>query len=577
MDTYHQRLSRFPLFTQKQTPAEAFLQSHRLMIRAGIIDRLSSGLYSLLPCGLRVIHNISRIVREEMDACGAFEILMPIVQPAELWKSSGRLTQFGNELLQCQDRHGHDCVLAPTHEEVVCDIIKRRLTSYRSLPFTYYQIQTKFRDEIRPRFGLMRAREFIMKDAYSFHDNSGCLDRTYKTMQRCYESIFTRIGLDTRMIEADSGNIGGSSSHEFHVICDCGEDTIVISDADDAAYNLEVAKTTKLHRGRTTASMERMRSLATPGVKTINDLAKFLGKEPQYLIKTIVVRGCDGGWVIILLRGNHQLNPLKAAHHPLIADPFEMAKDTDIHKTFGCSPGSLGPVGVKLPVVADYAVYSISNMVVGANREGQHLAGVNWKRDLCEPPYADLRFIEAGDPSPSGRGKVIIKRGIEIGHTFKLGNKYSKSAQLSMLDGQGKPFFPLMGCYGIGVSRIMAACVENSHDQQGIIWPPSIAPFQVHIVAIGYGKNENVTKTCEHLLAKLRENHIETLIDDRDLRGGEKFADSDLLGLPIRLLVSARSLEKDSVEIKPRCSDKSELVKTIDAIQTITTQLKTMT
>ena len=544
------RVSRFPLHTLKEEPADAEIVSHRLMLRAGLIQRLSSGLYLWLPMGLRVLRKVSAIVREEMDAAGACELLMPAVQPAGLWRQSGRWDEYGAELLRIRDRHQRDFVFGPTHEEVISHFAAGALSSYRQLPVNYYQIQTKFRDEIRPRFGIMRAREFLMKDAYSFHADEASLDETYQAMFSAYNRIFGRLQLKFRAVLADTGAIGGSASHEFHILADSGEDRIAFSDEGDYAASLEFAPAPP-GAARAAASAE-MEKIETPGAVTIKALATLLGEAPARCLKALFVQGADGGIVGVFLRGDHELNVVKAARHPAIASPLEFADAQVIRETIGCPPGSLGPVGLQVPVLADHAAAAMSDFIAGANEEGRHYTNVNWGRDLPEPETGDFRNIEEGDPSPDGRGRIRIRRGIEAGHIFKLGTRYSEAMNVTVLDENGKPVTVAMGCYGIGVSRIVAAAIEQNYDDNGIVWPAPMAPFQVSLTPVGYHRNPQVKAETDRLHRALLDAGVETLLDDRDARPGVLFADSDLTGLPLRLVVSEKNLKQGRIELKHR-------------------------
>jgi prolyl-tRNA synthetase len=550
------RLSGYPIQNLKEVPAEAEIVSHRLMLRAGLIRRLAGGLYSWLPMGLRVLRKVERVIREEMNRAGALEISMPVAQPAELWVESGRWDQFGPELLRFKDRHDRDMVLGPTHEEVVTDLARRELKSYRQLPVNFYQIQTKFRDEIRPRFGVMRAREFVMKDAYSFHADEPSLAEGYRKMYDAYSAIFTRLGLRYRAVHADTGAIGGSASQEFHVLADSGEDAIVFSDTDDYAANLELAVALPSRDPRAGAQ-EAMREIATPAARTIADVAALLKRPASRLLKTIVVDGADGGLVVLLLRGDHELNALKAGKHPAVAKPLRMADPARIAAAFGSEPGFLGPVGLKLPVIADHAAAALADFVCGANKADTHLSGVNWGRDLPEPAAADLRNAVDGDLSPGG-GRLTIARGIEVGHLFQLGRKYSEAMKASVQDEQGRDVAMHMGCYGIGVTRIVAAAIEQNHDERGIIWPAPLAPFDVVLVGLNWEKSEAVRSAALALYRELGEAGIEVLLDDRDARPGVKFADAELCGIPHRLVVSERGLAAGRLEYRHRRAEANE-------------------
>ncbi len=545
------RTSRFPLFTLKETPADAEVASHRLMLRAGLIRRLAAGIYDWLPLGLRVLRKVEAIVREEMDRTGALELLLPAVQPAELWQESGRWQEYGPELLRLRDRHEREFCFGPTHEEVITDLVRREIRSYRQLPLTFYQIQVKFRDEVRPRFGVMRAREFLMKDAYSFHLDEASLQETYDRMAEAYGRIFTRLGLDFRMVRADTGAIGGQLSHEFHVLADSGEDAIAFSTGSGYAANVELAEALP-PPGPRPAPAEPMREVETPGRRTIEEVSAFLGVPAERCAKTLLVEGSEGGLVALVLRGDHELNALKAEKLPEVARPLRLADPEAVREAAGCSPGYVGPVGLALPVIADHAAAHLADFVCGANRDGWHLAGVNWGRDLPEPRTADLRNVVDGDPSPDGHGVLRIARGIEVGHIFQLGRKYSEAMGATVLDEAGREVVLTMGCYGIGVSRVVAAAIEQHHDERGIVWPEPIAPFHVVVVPIGVGRTPAVREAAERLHDELEAAGIEVLLDDRDARPGVMFADADLIGVPHRLVVSERGLRAGTVEHRAR-------------------------
>ncbi|MFC4260423.1 proline--tRNA ligase [Marinobacter lacisalsi] len=550
------RASRYLIATLKETPSDAEIVSHQLMLRAGMIRKLASGLYTWLPLGLRVLRKVERIVREEMDRSGGQEVLMPAIQPAELWQESGRWQQYGGELLRLKDRHDRDFCFGPTHEEVITDLIRNELKSYKELPANFYQIQTKFRDERRPRFGVMRAREFLMKDAYSFHINRDSLDETYKVMHRTYCAIFDRLGLDYRPVEADSGAIGGSASHEFHVLASSGEDEIAFSTESDYAANIEKAEALA-PAGDRPAPAESMTEVETPGQTTIDAISEFLKVPATKTVKTLLVKaeaeeGEEGGLVALILRGDHTLNDIKAENLPGIAEPLTMATDEEIRKATGCPPGSIGPVNLPVPVIVDRAAAHLADFVCGANREGYHLTGVNWERDVPLGRVEDLRNVVEGDPSPDGKGMLEIRRGIEVGHIFKLGNKYSQAMGATVLDENGKSAVLEMGCYGIGVSRIVAAAIEQNHDDRGIIWPEAIAPFEVAIVTLNGHKLPAVQEAGEKLYEQLTEAGFDVLLDDRNERPGVKFADLELTGLPHRVVVSDRGLTAGTLEYKGR-------------------------
>jgi len=545
------RLSQYPLVTLKEIPAGAEVVSHQLMLRAGMIRPLASGLYSWMPLGLRVLRKVERIVREEMDAAGALELLMPVVQPAELWEESGRWDHFGPELLRFTDRHDRGFCLGPTHEEVITDIARRELKSYRQLPVIYYQIQTKFRDEIRPRFGVMRSREFIMKDAYSFHLDESCLEKTYRRMYDAYAAVCTRMGLRFRAVEADTGAIGGNVSHEFHVLADSGEDAIAYAVDGEYAANVEMARTVA-PRGERPAPGASLERVPTPGVRTIAELTAHLGVPSSQCVKTLLVDGEDGTPVALVIRGDHELNAIKAAKIEGIASPLRMADAATIRTAAGCEAGFIGPGGLSCPVYADLATANMADFIAGANEDDAHVTGVNWGRDLPEPIFVDLRNVVPGDPSPDGRGHLEIARGIEVGHVFQLGRKYSEVMGATVLDDNGQDRSMLMGCYGIGVTRFVAAAIEQNHDGQGIVWPEPIAPFQVVLVPINLQKSPRVREAAETLYDELRARGIEVLYDDRDARPGVKFADCDLIGIPHRVVIGERALDEGEVEYKHR-------------------------
>lgn len=551
------RLSQLPIVTLKEVPAEAEVVSHQLMLRAGLIRRLAAGLYTWLPIGLRVLRKVETIIREEMNRAGALETLMPTIQPAELWQESGRWEKFGPELLRLNDRHERPYCYGPTHEEVITDIARRELRTYRQLPVNFYQIQTKFRDEVRPRFGVMRAREFLMKDAYSFHIDEASLDEGYRAMSDAYSRIFTRMHLKFRAVHAHSGAIGGAVSQEFHVLANSGEDAIAFSDASDYAANIEMAEALAPATARALAR-EKSERVHTPGVKTIADLCAFLKIGPERTVKAIVVEGIDGEPVLLCLRGDHELNLVKATRLEQVKKPLQFASPAAIGRAFGAGPGSLGPVGFKGTVVADRAVAALADVVVGANEDEWHLKGINFGRDCPEPVYADLRNVVEGDPSPDGRGTLRIARGIEVGHVFKLGSKYSESMNAKVVDEQGREIAMYMGCYGIGVTRVVAAAIEQNHDERGIIWPEPIAPFQVVLVPINLQKSARVREAAEKLYGALTAAGFETLFDDRDARPGVKFADAELFGIPHRIVVAERGLDAGKLEYRHRRDTESQ-------------------
>jgi prolyl-tRNA synthetase len=559
------RWSQYPVNTTKETPADAEVVSHQLMLRAGLIRKLASGLYTWMPLGLRAMRKVENIVREEMNRAGALELLMPGVIPAELWVESGRWGEFGPELLRIKDRHERDFCLGPTHEEVITDIARNELKSYRQLPANFYQIQMKFRDERRPRFGVMRAREFLMKDAYSFHLDQKGLQAGYDAMHRAYTAIFTRLGLKFRSVVADPGAIGGSGSEEFHVLADSGEDAIAFSDGDNYAANLEMAVAIPPAQPRGAASAA-MSEVATPGAKTIDDVTKFLGVPASKLVKTLLVDSTDGGVVALLVRGDHELNAVKAQKLEGVLKPLRMSSNDTIARATGGEPGFLGPVGFQGRIYADHSVAAMSDFVCGANRRDAHLTGVNWGRDLPEATHADLRNVVSGDPSPSGKGTLSIARGIEVGHVFQLGQKYSEAMGATVLDESGKAATLYMGCYGIGVTRVVAAAIEQNHDSRGIIWPDAIAPFQVVVVPINAPKSPAVRETSERLYNELLAAGVDVLLDDRDERPGVKFADTELIGIPHRVVVGDRGITAGKLEYRHRRAEAAEEFPLADAL-----------
>lgn len=560
------RASRFLIATLKETPSDAEVISHQLMLRAGLIRKLASGLYTWLPLGLKVLRKVENIIREEMDAAGAQEVLMPVVQPSELWQESGRWEQYGPELLRIRDRKDTEFCLGPTHEEVITDLIRNDINSYKQLPANFYQIQTKFRDEIRPRFGIMRSREFIMKDAYSFHLGQECLQETYDRMHTAYCNIFSRIGLDFRPVLADTGSIGGSSSHEFHVLADSGEDDIAFSTASDFAANVELAEALTPSEERPSPAQE-MSEVATPGQHTIEEVSKCLNLKPAQVLKTLIVLGEadeEGGeqpLVALVLRGDHELNEIKAEKIEGVSSPLVMATSEQIKATIGCDIGSIGPIGLKIRTIVDRSAATVADFACGANKDGYHIEGVNWERDVAISEIADLRNVVVGDPSPCGEGTIEIKRGIEVGHIFQLGTKYSAAMKASVLDLNGKDQTMTMGCYGIGVTRIVAAAIEQNHDDNGIIWPAAIAPFQIALVPINLNKSDAVREQCEKLYSELTAAGIEVLyMDEEKARLGVMLANTELMGIPHRIVIGDRGLEKGLVEYKGRADeDKQEL------------------
>lgn len=564
------RTTRLLLATLKETPADAEVISHQLMLRAGMIRKLAAGLYTWLPLGLRVLRKVEKIIREEMDKAGAQEVLMPAIQPAELWQESGRWEQYGPELLRLKDRHDREFCFGPTHEEIITDLIRREIRSYKQLPANFYQIQTKFRDEIRPRFGIMRAREFLMKDAYSFHLEQNSLQETYELMYETYNRIFKRLGLKFRAVLADTGNIGGSRSHEFHVLAESGEDAIAYSTTSQYAANVEMVQAPPPpgERPKPTVAMALVN---TPNQQTIEQVSQFLQVKPSQCIKTLLVNG-NKGLVALVLRGDQTLNIIKATKHPQIANPLTFAAPEKVKEILGCNIGSLGPVGLTLPIIVDHSAAHLADFVCGANKEGQHLVGVNWGRDLPEPQVFDLRNVEDGDPSPDGQGVLSIARGIEVGHIFQLGDKYSRAMQATILDEEGKEIVLTMGCYGIGVSRIVAAAIEQNHDDQGIIWPAAIAPVNVALLPMNMHKSQRLREAAVNLYEQLQAAGIEVLFDDRKERPGVMFADMELIGIPHRLVLSERGLDKNEVEYKGRRDQDSQLLAINAVIQFLQTQ-----
>jgi prolyl-tRNA synthetase len=547
------RLSTYPINTLRDVPADAEVASHQLMLRASLIRRLAGGLYTWLPIGLRVLRKVENIIREEMNRAGALEVLMPTLQPAELWQESGRWDQFGPELLRFKDRHERPYCYGPTHEEVITDIARRELKSYRQLPVNFYQIQTKFRDEIRPRFGVMRAREFTMKDAYSFHLDEASLEHGYQAMYQAYTRIFERMQLTFRAVRADTGSIGGNASQEFHVLADSGEDAIAFSDGDDYAANVEMAEALA-PAGARPAAAATLQKVATPAVRTIAELTEFLKIPAAQCLKLLLVESTDGGVVGLIVRGDHELNAVKAQKLPGVLAPLKMASAEQVRAATGCEPGFLGPVGLRdgIKLYADRAAAQAANFVCGANERDAHLTGVNWGRDLPGPAVADIRNVQAGDPSPTGHGTLRIARGIEVGHIFQLGRKYSAAMNATVLDEQGQAAVMTMGCYGIGVTRVVAAAIEQNHDERGIIWPEPIAPFHVSLIPMNLQKSARVREVAERVYAELTAAGIEVLFDDRDARPGVKFADDELVGIPHRIVIGDKGLDRSVVEYKRR-------------------------
>lgn len=552
------RATEFHLVTTRETPADAEIVSHQLMLRTGMIRKITSGIYTWSPLGLKVLRRVERVVREEMDRAGALEMLMPAIQPAELWQETGRWEVFGPQLLKIQDRGGREYAFGPTHEEVITDFARAEIRSYKQLPVTFYQIQTKFRDEIRPRFGVMRAREFLMKDGYSFHLSEPSLAETYQRMYQAYSRIFTRLELGFRAVHADSGAIGGSTSHEFHVLADSGEDQIAFSDGSDYAANAELAEALP-RQDKRPAPARDLERVETPGARTVADLERDLNVEASQVCKTLLVEGeTPGSLVALLLRGDHELNPVKAEKHPLVAAPLTMASEAAVRSVCGAGPGSIGPRELDLPIIADRSAALMSDFVCGANEDGWHWRGVNWERDLPLPEVADLRTVVAGDPSPDGKGVLSMARGIEVGHIFQLGRKYSEAMNLNVLGEEGRPVHLWMGCYGVGVSRIVAAAIEQNHDDRGIIWPAAMAPFQVALCPLNGHKSQRVREAAEAIYRQLTDAGVEVLMDDRGLRPGVMFNDMELLGIPHRLTVGDRGLDQNIVEYQARAVGERE-------------------
>ena len=565
------RASRYLLATVKETPADAVVISHKLMLRAGMIRKLASGLYTWLPTGLRVLRKVETIIREEMDRAGAQEVLMPVVQPMDLWEESGRAPAYGPELLRITDRHDNAFCLGPTHEEVITDLVRNEIHSYKQLPVNFYQIQTKFRDEIRPRFGVMRSREFIMKDAYSFHIDADSLAQTYDIMYTAYSRIFDRLGLDYRAVEADTGSIGGSSSHEFHVLADSGEDAIAFSDSSSYAANVELAAANP--GSERPAPGEDMREVDTPDTRTIDELVAKYDVPVERTVKTLLVHASEdfgGGLVALLVRGDHELNEIKAEKLASVATPLEFASEEEIRKVIGAGPGSLGPVNLPIPFIADHSVAALADFAAGANSDGKHLFGINWERDVALETTADLRNVVDGDPSPDGQGTLQIKRGIEVGHIFQLGTKYSEALGANVLDENGKSAVMPMGCYGIGVTRVVAAAIEQNYDDNGIIWPGAIAPFDVVLIPLNIRKNQRERELCETLYQQLQDAGIDVLFDDREKeRFGVKMADAELLGIPHRILVTEKGIDAGALEYKGRRDTEASSI----AVDTLVTTL----
>ncbi|MHB2095204.1 proline--tRNA ligase [Pantoea dispersa] len=562
------RTTQYLLSTLKETPSDAEVISHQLMLRAGMIRKLASGLYTWLPTGIRVLRKVENIVREEMNNAGAIEISMPVVQPADLWEESGRWEQYGPELLRIKDRHERPFVLGPTHEEVVTDLIRNELSSYKQLPLNVYQIQTKFRDEVRPRFGVMRSREFIMKDAYSFHTSQESLQETYDAMYRAYSQSFSRMGLDFRAVQADTGSIGGSGSHEFQVLAQSGEDDVIFSSESDYAANIEKAEALA-PAGERPAATQALTQFATPDAKSIAELVEQHQIPVEKTVKTLIVKASEESGhslVALLLRGDHELNEIKAEHLDIVAAPLEMGSEEEIRAAIGAGFGSLGPVGLTIPVIADRTVAKMSDFAAGANIDGQHYAGINWGRDLPEARVEDIRNVVEGDPSPDGKGVLMIKRGIEVGHIFQLGTKYSDAMKAAVQGEDGRNQIMTMGCYGIGITRVVAAAIEQNHDERGIIWPAALAPFEVAILPMNMHKSFRVKELAEQLYNELRAKGIDVILDDRKERPGVMFADMELIGVPHTIVIGDRNLDNQEIEYKARAASEKQMIKQHDIV-----------
>ena len=564
------RTSQFPLNTVKETPSDAEIISHQLMIRAGLIRKLAAGLYSWLPLGVRVLHKVQAVVRDEMNKAGALEVSMPVVQPAELWQESGRWEQYGPELARLHDRHGREFCLGPTHEEIVTELARNEIKSYKQLPINYYQIQTKFRDEIRPRFGVMRAREFLMKDAYSFHLSDESLQQTYECMFQAYHNIFSTLGLNFRPVLADTGSIGGNASHEFHVLADSGEDAIAFSTDSQYAANVEKAEAIAPSAERA-APAQAIEKILTSQKRSIEEVSSFLTIDASQCLKTLLVKGDNDNVVALLLRGDHTLNEIKAEKLDGVLSPLTMASEEQIRQTAGCDAGYLGPIGLTVPLIADRSAAQLANFVCGANENDHHFSGVNWGRDLAEPiQIEDIRQVVEGDPSPDGMGTLTIARGIEVGHIFQLGTKYSAAMNATVLDENGKNQTLTMGCYGIGVSRVIAAAIEQHHDDKGIIWPEALAPFQIALLPMNMHKSERLKTAAEKLYNELQAAGFDVLFDDRKVRPGFMFSDMELIGIPHRIVLGDKGLDKGTVEYKSRTDTDSKDIPLADIIDYLT-------
>lgn len=562
------RTTQYLLSTQKETPSDAEVISHQLMLRAGMIRKLASGLYTWLPTGVRVLKKVENIVREEMNNAGAIEISMPVVQPADLWQESGRWEQYGPELLRVADRHERPFVLGPTHEEVVTDLIRNELSSYKQLPLNLYQIQTKFRDEVRPRFGVMRSREFIMKDAYSFHISQESLQETYDAMYRAYSQSFSRMGLDFRAVQADTGSIGGSASHEFQVLAQSGEDDVIFSTDSDYAANIEFAEAIA-PAGERALPTQELSQIDTPNAKTIADLVNQFQLPIEKTVKTLIVKGAEESGhalVALLIRGDHALNEIKAEKSDMVASPLVFATEEEIRAAVGAGPGSLGPINLNMPIIADRTVAKMSDFSAGANIDDKHYIGINWERDLPEPHVADIRNVVEGDLSPDGKGTLQIKRGIEVGHIFQLGTKYSEAMKAAVQGEDGRNQVLTMGCYGIGITRVVAAAIEQNHDERGITWPAALAPFEVAILPMNMQKSFRVKEVAEELYNQLRAKGIDVILDDRKERPGVMFADMELIGVPHTIVIGDRNLDNQEIEYKARRDSEKQMIKQDDIV-----------
>ena len=569
------KASNLLLPTLREIPADAEIISHQLMLRAGMIRQLTAGIYTWLPLGLRILRKVEAIVREEMNRSDAQEVLMSGVQPAELWQESGRWDEYGPELLRLTDRHGREFCLGPTHEEIITDLIRREIHSYKQLPVNFYQIQTKFRDEIRPRFGIMRAREFLMKDAYSFHLTQDSLQETYQLMHRTYCAIFSRLGLDYRVVLADSGNIGGAISHEFHVLADTGEDEIVFSRNSDYAANMELAESIRPD-GKRAEPSQTMQIVDTPGQHSIEEVARFLGVAPSLCLKTLIVNGTgkNGELVALILRGDHTLNAFKAEKLEQVAAPLRMADEHTVRERLHCDFGSIGPVGLDIPVIADYDAANVADFVCGANKNGKHLTGVNWQGDIPDPATADIRNVRTGEMAPDGSGPLDTARGIEVGHIFQLGKKYSAAMKAACLNEKGQAQTLIMGCYGIGISRIVAAAIEQHHDERGIIWPQEMAPFQLSLIPINMHRSRRLQDVVMAFYEKLKAEKIDVLLDDRRERPGVMFADAELIGIPHRLVLNEKHLDTNNIEYKGRRDADNQIIAFDGAIDFLLAKLR---